>query len=640
MNSAIRILFLILISLTSYFTYAQNYQYSTDNKKAIKSYDNAVSSYQYGDYESALKDLNRATELDDSFIEAWLLLGDLYTDAGFPEKAIHKYEKALSIDSTFFSGTYYFLGNLYYEAGYYGKSVARLEKYLQFEDLSREMVDKAYSLLENARIAEKLVSDPVPVTPENIGAPVNTPNDEYINYVSPENNRLIFTKKIPENSRKRYKEQLYTSQKSDNVWNNPSLINIGWLDERYNMGTINFSTDGRIMYFTGCYWPGGIGSCDIYKSNRLGSDWLIPNNLERPINTEGWDSQPIISSDGKRLYFSSIRAGGKGGADIWMSVMLENGNWSPPVNMGDSINTSGNEMAPFLHADGRTLFFASTGHPGMGGFDLFVSRIDDTGIWSKAENIGYPVNTKYNELIILSSIDGKHNWLSSDRQGGKGNYDIYYFDTYDKVMPQKVMYILGKVVDNDTKKPLKAEVEITNLKTGININSTISDSITGEFLLVIYPDIEYAFNISKSGYLFYSENINLIDTIANDLINHTFYLSPLRAGTSITMNNIFFEFNSSDLMQSSYTELNRLLETLENSDFSFEIIGHTDNIGSNDYNMNLSLDRAKSVGKFLIDNGINSLRISYTAKGASEPVESNETEYGRALNRRTEIKIQ
>jgi len=420
----------------------------------------------------------------------------------------------------------------------------------------------------------------------------------------------------------------------------PKLVDLSWRNNTLNMGTINFSTDGKTMYFTGCYWPNGFGSCDIYKSGSVGGKWLSPKNMGSTINTSTWDSQPIISSDNKRLYFSSKRAGGKGGSDIWMAIKLQNGQWSPPINMGDSINTDRDEMAPFLHADGKTLYFASTGHPGMGGYDLFVSRQDETGIWSQAKNIGYPTNTKANEIIIFSSLDGKRSWISSDREGGMGKYDIYYFDNYNLVEPQEIMYVRGTVIDKDTRKPISSTIEITNITNGETLNTALSDPINGEFLIVLLPGIDYAFNISSPGYLFYSENINLAtDSTGVSSVNKTFELSPIKSGSQITMNNIFFEFNSSDLLASSYTELDRLVKLLKASKINIYIIGHTDGIGTIDYNNKLSEKRAISVGKYLISKGISPSRLEYIAKGSSEPIADNSSEKGRAINRRTEILV-
>ncbi len=639
MTYSIKSILLIITIAVSTMGIGQEYELSSSNKRAIKYYNGAISHYNTGDIQSALDALAKAINTDNNFLEAWLLRGDLFSDKNQVFDAIYCYEKAVSIDSVSFPPVYYFLGNLYYQNSQYDKSVSSLKTYLSFQDLRPEMVELAFSKLEMAEIAYDLIENPVETEPINIGAPVNNANDQYINYVSPENNHMIFTNRSPGDGRRDFIEQLYYSKTSDSSWSEPRKINLKWRDDRYNMGTINFSTDGRVMYFTGCYWPDGFGSCDIYQSESIGDEWLPPTNMGESINTSGWDSQPIISSDGKRLFFSSKRTGGKGGSDIWMSLLLKNGSWSPPVNLGDSINTAGNEMAPFLHPDGKTMFFASTGHPGLGGFDLFVSRQDEMGRWSKAVNIGYPTNSKYNEIIIFSSLDGKHNWISSDRPGSSGKYDIYYFPTYEKIRPQKIMYVLGKVLDKETNEPLKAKVEITNLKSSEIINSTESDSLSGEFLIVLFPGVEYAFNISKQGYLFYSENINLVDTIGIESVKKTFLLSPIRSGVQFTMNNIFFEFNKSDLLSTSFIELNKLLEILKNSDFSIDIVGHTDGIGNYDYNMNLSLKRAEAVGNYLIENGINNIRLNYIAKGSSQPIDSNDTEEGRARNRRTEVVV-
>ncbi|MBT3818342.1 MAG: OmpA family protein [Lentimicrobiaceae bacterium] len=641
LNGLKAILTLLLIMVLSSPGYSDEYTYTSQNKKSIKNYNSAVSYYQMGDYQNAINSLNKSIIYDKNFIEAWLLLGDINADLKKYQEAINAYNGAIGIDSTFFPAVYYFLGGIYYEISEYYNSIISLEIFLNTDNISSEIKALANDKLIRAKTAFKLISNPIPVDIISMGYPVNTPNDEYINYVNVDNDLIMFTKRSPsKSSSKRYVEQLYNSKLSDNYWSMPKLVDLSWRNNTLNMGTINFSTDGKTMYFTGCYWPNGFGSCDIYKSGSVGGKWLPPQNMGSTINTATWDSQPIISSDNKRLYFSSKRVGGKGGSDIWMAIKLQSGQWSPPINMGDSINTDRDEMAPFLHADGKTLYFASTGHPGMGGYDLFVSRQDETGIWSKAKNIGYPTNTKANEIIIFSSLDGKRSWISSDREGGMGKYDIYYFDNYKLVEPQEIMYVRGTVIDKETKKPIKSTIEITNITNGETLNTALSDPVTGEFLIVLLPGIDYAFNISSPGYLFYSENINLAtDSTGVSSVNKTFELSPIKSGSQITMNNIFFEFNSSDLLASSYTELDRLVKLLKASKINIYIIGHTDGIGTIDYNNKLSEKRAISVGKYLISKGINPSRLEYMAKGSTEPIADNSTEEGRAKNRRTEILV-
>lgn len=632
----------LLLQVTTFN--AQEYKFTTKSKKAIKLYNLAVKNYQNNNYGGALTNLDKSVETDPEFIEAWMLMGDIYTDLNSYKEATFAYEKTLAIDSSFFTPVYYFLGNIYYESGLYKKSETCYLKLLNSSDISPDLRKTAEQKVVVAGISADIVDNASDIEVINIGSPVNTNNDEYINYVNPDYNRLMLTKRTkldrPNQYGMRYLEELYKTDLVDSLWNTPSTVELNWKQKGYNMGTINFSTDGRTMYFTGCYWPDSYGGCDLYYSKSIGASWLDPVNIGNQINTRTWESQPIISSDSKKLFFASKRAGGKGGSDIWMSIKLTNGNWSPPVNLGDSINTSKDEMAPFLHADGHTLFFASTGHPGLGGYDLFVSRADETGQWSNAENIGYPANSRFNEINIFNSIDGKRSWISSDREGGYGNYDIYYFDNYDKVLPQQLMYVEGLVVDKETQQPLSAKVDITNLKTAELVNSTVSDSVTGQFLIVLFPGVDYAFNISKKGYLFYSENINLIDTINQESIKKRFELLPFRSGNSIVMNNIFFEFNEHKLLPKSFIELDKLAKVIkENPEFVIEISGHTDNIGTDDYNMNLSGKRANAVGDYIINKGINKDRLIITAKGSSEPVETNETEEGRARNRRTEILI-
>ena len=637
---------LLLIVLCIAFTttaYAQKYELTSSSKKAIKYYEEAVSLYQYDEYSEAIDLLKRSLKHDDNFIEAWLLLGDSYSEVNSVNDAIISYESAILIDSNFFQGVYYFLGNLNYEIGEYQKAVDYYIILSQMPEVSKELLMLTYSRLIFASTSAQLVNNPVPVNMRNTGPPINTNNDEYINYVNSLGDYMMLTRRtklISSTERKpMYKEELLFSNRIDLVWENPIPVNLSWRNN-LDMGSLNLSTDGRSMYFTGCYWPMGIGGCDLYVSHSSGGKWLEPKNLGDRINSSKWESQPIISSDNKKLYFASKRAGGKGGSDIWMSVKLKDNSWSPPINLGDSINTPKDEMTPFIHADGNTMFFASNGHPGLGGYDLFISRQDELGRWSLAKNIGYPTNSRFDDINIFVSIDGKRSWISSNRDDSEGNMDIYWFNNYVDILPKKIMYVEGTIVDKVTRVPLKAEVQITNLNTSEVINTTLSDSITGAFLIVVYPGIDYAFNISKQGYLFLSQNINLRDSIGVGSVKKQFELSQIALGKQLIMNNVFFKFNDYELLPSSFIELNKLAKFLVlNSSINIEIIGHTDNIGSADYNMKLSMNRANSVNNYLINKGIDSLRLIPSGMGDTKPLTSNISEQGRATNRRTEIRI-
>lgn len=634
---------LLIVIITTNCIFAQSYQFSTENKKAIKYYNTAVTYYKSGNFEETISFLNKSIKSDSRFIEAWLLLGDSYSEVNSRKLAISSYESAIKIDSSFFPATYYFLANLNYEIGNYQQSVDYYMYFSRIPSVSNEMLVLAYKRLLFASTAANLVKNPDSINLINIGHSVNTYGDEYINYMNADKDYMMLTRrtKLTESQQQNpvYREELLYTTKTDSSWAEPAPVELKWRDD-LNMGSLNLSTDGRSMYFTGCYWPQGQGGCDLYVSQKVGDIWNKPENLGNNINTMSWESQPIISSDSKKLFFASKRKGGKGGSDIWMSILLKDGRWSPPINLGDSINSPKDEMAPFLHADGNTLFFASTGHPGLGGYDLFISRQDELGRWSLAKNIGYPANSKHNDINIITSIDGKQSLISSDRAGGKGNMDIYAFDNYQEIIPKKIMYIEGIIVDEITRKPLNAKVQITNISTSEKINTTFSDPITGGFLLIVFPGVEYAFNISKDGYLFLSENINLKDTTGITSVKQLFELSPIAKGNHLVMNNVFFEFNEYRLLSPSFIELNKLAEILiQNPDFNIEIIGHTDSIGDPAYNMQLSLNRAKSVRDYLTNAGVNTNRLNTVGMGITKPVASNNTEQGRMRNRRTEILI-
>ena len=359
------------------------------------------------------------------------------------------------------------------------------------------------------------------------------------------------------------------------------------------------------------------------------------------VNSSAWDSQPSISSDGKTLYFASSRSGGKGNMDIWKSTRDDNGIWTAPVNLGDSINTGRDEQSPFIHPDGKTLYFCSSGHPGMGSYDIFYSRMDDNGNWSTATNIGYPINSSDADGFLFVNAIGNKAYFSSEKFGGKGGLDIYSFDLYEAARPTAVTYMKGTVYDSKTKKRLQAKFELVDLSNSKTVAQSESDPLTGEFLVSLPSDRNYALNVSRDGYLFYSENFELkgdhsqLKPFMKDV-----YLQPIEAGSIVILKNIFFDFDKFDLKPESLIELNRLLDLLKkNPALKIEIGGHTDNKGTAEYNQKLSESRSRSVFDFLVNKGIDKSRLSYKGYGLTKPIDTNDTDEGRANNRRTEFKV-
>ncbi len=340
----------------------------------------------------------------------------------------------------------------------------------------------------------------------------------------------------------------------------------------------------------------------------------------------------------KELYFASERPDGYGNSDIYVSYRNADGSWSRPQILDTTINTPWAETSPFIHPDGKTLYFCSNGHKGVGGFDIFVTQKDENGKWTSPKNLGYPINTPQNDIGLVVSASGKHAYICSNRKGGYGLIDIYRFDLPEPLQPEKMIYIKGKVFDEKSYKPVKATCEIINLQNQKVIFSTQSDSLTGEFILCLPQKEEYGLYITSNKYLFYSQNIKA-ETIEEGIINDI-YLKPVKKGSYIVLPNIFFEVDSFKLKTTSIVELNKIIAFLnEHPDINVEISGHTDNTGNDQYNLSLSEKRAKSVYEYLIKNGIKAERLKYKGYGSIKPRASNDTEEGRALNRRTELSI-
>jgi outer membrane protein OmpA-like peptidoglycan-associated protein len=367
----------------------------------------------------------------------------------------------------------------------------------------------------------------------------------------------------------------------------------------------------------------------------------MPRNFGNPVSTRYWESQPTFSADGKTILFVSNRPGGEGSMDIWQTTMSEEGVFTDPVNIGPPVNTLKDETSPFLHPDGITLYFASTGHQGMGGEDIFYATLQQDGKWTQPVNMGYPINTIANEFNLIVNAKGDKAFFSSNKKGGFGKLDLYWFELPQSLRPLPVTYFKGKIVDNKDETPLEALFEVIDLKTNKVVITSSSDPVTGEFLVCIPTNSSYALNAVKEHYLFYSENFEIAGTYSEILpYEKDVALKRIELGESIILKNVFFDTDKADLKPASETELNRLtLLMQQNPRMKVEISGHTDNIGNKEHNATLSNNRARSVFDYLVHQGIAAERMTYKGYGFDKPVASNDTEEGRALNRRTEFTI-
>jgi outer membrane protein OmpA-like peptidoglycan-associated protein/type II secretory pathway pseudopilin PulG len=471
---------------------------------------------------------------------------------------------------------------------------------------------------------------------------INSTADEYINSLRFDNNEMLFTRRFKPDSMLSdglLMEKFFLSKKVQDFWQKAYDLNLNWpVDDQ--IGALSVSADGNTMYFAACGLQDGFGSCDIYQSTLVNNAWEQPVNLGERVNSTGWDSQPCISADGNQLYFVSKRKGGFGESDLWKCVRLSDGSWSDAINLGEFLNTSGNEMAPYLHADGKSLYFSSTGHIGMGNADLFLSRLDGADRWSKPENLGFPVNTIGEELNIIYNSDGNQAYISCNRKDGFGGFDIYSVLPDTKNKPAAVSFVKVIVRDSISKVYLSSDYNIIDLKSTIEIVSGLTDQRTGSFIQALPNGKQYSLLVRKSGYCIHTEHFNLEKRSDNQPLIIEILLLPIKIGSTIVLNNVFFDVDKSEIKSESISELNHVVDFLSlNPEIKIELGGHTDSDGDTNSNLKLSSDRAESVRNYLIGKGIVEDRITAKGYGSTIPVATNLTMEGKRINRRTEFKI-
>ncbi len=623
----------------------QGQDFSTKSKKAIKLFVSGQNSYRMEKYGEAEASFKAAIEKDPGFVEAYLTLAQMYEETGRDTSAISYYNKALDIDAGKYPSAFFYVAELEFGNGLYKDALNHYSEYIKVKNINKENKATSFKHIEDCKFAIKAIANPVPFKPVNLGSNVNTDRDEYFPCLTADNQTLLFTRLLAAPGTFTGKqEDFFVSYNNGNEWSQAKNIGPPINSDR-NEGAPSLSVDGNTLIFTACeglngYENGrrGYGRCDLFVSTRNGVSWTTPYNIGKPVNSRYWESQPSLSSDGKTLYFLSNR---NDNYDIYVTELDEHNEWTEPVMLGPNINTGGYEGSVFIHPDNQTLYFSSDGHVGMGKLDIFYSRRDSLGNWGEAVNLGYPINTHKSENSILISADGELAMFASDRPEGSGGLDLYAFQLYDIAKPQPVTYMKGIVFDSETKKKLQARFELIDLKTGKTVMQSYSNKGNGEFLVCLPTNHDYALNVSKNGYLFYSENFNLTgEHSLTEPVHKDIPMKPIKVGESVVLKNIFFETDKYDLKSESRIELDKLFELLkENPQVRIEISGHTDNVGSEQYNMELSKNRAKAVYDYLITKGIDPERLSYKGYGEAMPVDSNDTESGRHNNRRTEFKV-
>ena len=635
--------FLILCFSTSIF--AQ--EYATDrtvSAKVLSAYDDAFRAASVNNFSDAEKSLLRALEKEPTFLDARMLLGDVYYQQGKYLEAESEYEYVLQTAPTFNYQVYYRLAIAEKEAKKYGESAEHLKDFLN-TDPGEKVTLRVRKRLKSVEFLAYATANPVPFQPENLGPAINTTNHEYLPAFTADGETLIFTRKD------RISEDFYSCGK-DKEGNWQTATPIKSLNSEGDEGGQTVTADGKLLIFTACARKGNIGNCDLYFSTLENGIFTSPKLLPEGINTRHWESQPSLTPNGDALYFASERPGGMGKRDLFVSYRI-NGKWTNPRNLGRTINTPENDVTPFIHADGQTLYFTSEGHPGMGEKDLFYSRWDAEKIgWGEPKNMGIPINTEKDEATLVISLDGKTAYFASDRddfENAQGGVDLYKFDLYEEAQPKKVTYVKALVTDAITGKPLATTVEITDLTRNLPyLNAKTEED--GTFLIVMGVGKNYGLSVNKEGYLFYSDNFAL-ENVSDDKEPFLLEISltPVpKPSTSLSeevnqpiiLKNVFFESGSADLLPTSLTELNRLKKLLEdNTQLKIQINGHTDDVGSESDNLTLSAARAKSVYDWLIEQNISPSRLKYQGFGESQPISSNENEEGRRTNRRTEFVI-
>ena len=593
--------------------------------------------------DEALNYFVKSIDRDPDFISARIMKASLLFRVKDYENAEKEFLTLISLGQPFHPKVYYTLAVAQKALDKYAAAANNFENYLNADGRSELLFEKAKRYRLECRFAAEAVNNPLPFSPVSVGEGVNTEVNEYLPAMTADGKTMIFTRRVGSY------EFLFESTMINGQWSKARPIEA--INQHMEAGAHSISADGKLIVFTSCGRNDGYGSCDLYYSRRKNDSWTAPRNLGPSVNSAAWDSQPCLADNGRTIYFSSNRKGTIGKKDLWITRRGPDHRWTKPKNLGTDINTTGDEQSPFIHFDASTLYFTSNNHLGMGDYDIYkISRQDDS-TWQNITNLGYPINTKYHDGTLSIDILGNKGFITSDRHHRKdlirdrlvnAETDIYEFEVPMEIKPNPSTFMSVEVVDKITQKPIQAIVNVVNADDGKRVDKVKTDE-DGQVLVVLPLNKDYAIQVSKPGFAFYSERIELngIHSLEEPFIQKVELWRPEDTDEApIVLKNVLFESGSDKLQPNSMAEIEYLYRLLtEKPSIFIEIRGHTDSVGNDEDNLALSLARAKKVRDVLLKKGIDEERISVQGFGEAMPLAENDSEDGRRLNRRTEFLI-
>ncbi len=661
-----KIILITFLILNYLYVYSQTCQ-KKENTTSRKHYDLVLDKY-YHDYHNATTMLFKAIELEPMFVDAYFLLGVInYEKAieyqkirenpkAYFDKSVENLNKSIEICEEHADYlAYFYLAQI---NNYYKEFELAKKNYQYFLNKNNTNTQEVITAKDNLEYVNKyfaIINNPVkfePVLLEN----VSSYHDDFMPLLSADEQTMYYTRRYYRNNNRKSKnfvEELTCSQRvvNDSLYNNylegkplPSPFNEG-----QTQGAITMTIDNKTMFITICNIESttfsSITNCDIYftkkrnKTKRSKDEWQALKPVPNINTTYAFDGQPSITTNGKTIYFASNRRGGYGGYDIYKTEKTRGGTWSQPINLGESINTSGDEKTPFIHSDNKTIYFSSNGRIGVGGFDIYVSqKIDAT--WAEPMNIGYPINSEAHEVAYSVSTNGKQMFFSAYTNDETG-WDIYSSELPEHAKPSKVLFLKGKITNSNGNPPANTTVELTNL-TSMETTEWYIDDKSGKYAVStsVEQDDEFMLTIQSEGNLFCNYYIDPFLKEFEPPTEIDIELDEIKTNTPIELKNVTFATNSAEINDKTKIVLGLLISFLKNNpEMKIEIHGHTDNIGSKKDNLTLSQNRIESVKSFLVENEINSKRVKTKAFGESQPKTTNSTEEGRSRNRRVEFII-